>query len=86
MSFIFGPDMIEAYEDEPDCPVCPHCGQGMDYEYCDQCEDGYSDHDCGEDCCACLYPEPNVTCDQCDGDGGWWWCDNSACPGKRSKQ
>lgn len=26
-------------------------------------------HDCGEDCCSCLEPEPNVTCDVCDGTG-----------------
>lgn len=33
--------------------------------------EGYSDHDCGEDCCACLYPEDNVVCDICNGEGGW---------------
>lgn len=26
-------------------------------------------HDCQEDCCACLEPELNVTCDECGGDG-----------------
>lgn len=30
------------------------------------------EHDCGEDCCACLYPEPNVRCDICDGKGYWF--------------
>jgi hypothetical protein len=33
--------------------------------------EGYTDHDCGEDCCCCLNPEPNVRCDECDGKGGW---------------
>lgn len=38
---------------------------------CEQCEDGYSYHDCGEDSCCCLNPEPNVVCDTCNGKGGW---------------
>lgn len=33
--------------------------------------EGYSHHDCGEDCCACLEPEDNVRCDICHGKGGW---------------
>lgn len=33
--------------------------------------EGYSYHDCGEDCCCCLNPEDNVICDICDGAGGW---------------
>ena len=40
---------------------------------CYNCEDGLTgDHDCGEDCCACLDPEPNVLCDVCDGKGYWF--------------
>jgi hypothetical protein len=39
---------------------------------CEQCEDGYSYHDCGEDTCCCLYPEPNIVCDTCDGKHGWY--------------
>ena len=39
---------------------------------CPDCEDGLTgDHDCGEDTCCCLYPEPNVGCDRCDGKGYW---------------
>lgn len=38
---------------------------------CEQCEDGYSYHDCGEDSCCCLDPQPNVICDTCDGKGYW---------------
>ena len=42
---------------------------------CSQCDPdyrGYSYHDCGEDCCACLDPQPNVVCDTCEGKGGWY--------------
>lgn len=41
---------------------------------CENCEDGYSHHDCGEDCCCCLYPENNVICDICEGKRGWYMC------------
>lgn len=75
---------------EIDCQ-CARCGSSMDYERCDQCEDGYSHHDCGEDCCPCLDPEPNVVCDQCDGDGGWHtclsspeWCEANPLPGREN--
>ena len=45
--------------DEPDeMEDCPNCGGT-----------GYSDHDCGEDCCACLEPEDNVVCNWCGGKG-----------------
>lgn len=57
---------------------CARCGSSVVFEECDQCEDGYSHHDCGEDCCACKYPEPNVPCDTCHGAGGWWSCISSA--------
>lgn len=43
---------------------------------CYNCEDGFSHHDCGEDCCACLYPVENVQCDICYGKGGWRACPN----------
>lgn len=47
-----------------------------DYEFgewveCWNCDEGYSGHDCGEDCCCCLDPEDNVICDICRGKGGW---------------
>jgi hypothetical protein len=38
---------------------------------CWNCDEGYSGHECGEDCCACLEPEDNVVCDICRGAGGW---------------
>lgn len=56
-----------------DCQ-CAHCGSSCDWTTCYNCEDGYSGHDCGEDCCCCLNPEDNVTCDICRGYGGWWSC------------
>jgi hypothetical protein len=34
--------------------------------------DLYVDHDCGEDTCCCLWPEDNVKCDICNGNGGWY--------------
>jgi hypothetical protein len=50
------------------------CGTELAWKDCYNCEDGFSDHDCGEDCCCCLHPEPNVTCDICEGEGGWMAC------------
>lgn len=40
--------------------ACWSCGGEGDY------------HDCGEDSCCCMWPEDNVTCDQCEGKGGWY--------------
>lgn len=54
--------------------ICGHCGWELEWRDCYNCEDGFSYHDCGEDCCCCLHPEPNVQCDICDGKGGWWQC------------
>lgn len=59
--------------DEWDCQ-CARCGSSVDWTRCDQCEDGYSYHSCGEDCCNCLVPVPNVTCDTCHGYSGWHTC------------
>lgn len=54
------------------CPRCQCCSQ--DWEDCYNCEDGFSDHDCGDDTCCCLDPYDNVRCDICDGRGGWQAC------------
>lgn len=59
---------------DEDLAYCSDCGSSADWAVCDDCEDGWSYHDCGEDCCACLHPEPNVRCDICGGNGGWWLC------------
>lgn len=57
----------------PKC--CEKCGNELDWRDCWQCGgEGYTDHDCGEDCCCCLNPEPNVRCDECRGKGGWLQC------------
>ncbi len=59
-----------------DCePSCMTCNSSMFWRECYNCdEDGFTDHDCGEDCCCCLDPEPNVRCDICKGKTGWWQC------------
>lgn len=44
---------------------------------CQNCEDGYSHHDCGEDSCACADPENNIVCDWCDGECSSKWCPKS---------
>lgn len=55
--------------------TCKTCSGGLMYVDCYNCAgEGFSHHDCGEDCCCCLDPEDNVTCDICNGNGGWWAC------------
>jgi hypothetical protein len=66
------PEMYQAGL-EIDCQ-CARCGSSMDTERCTECDDGFDGHDCGDDCCCCLYPEENVTCQYCDGKGIWWTC------------
>jgi hypothetical protein len=40
-------------------------------EDCWKCSGAGSWHDCGEDCCCCMYPDRDerVTCDECGGLG-----------------
>lgn len=38
---------------------------------CSDCDEGFV-HECGEDTCCCLNPEPNIECDVCGGEGGWY--------------
>jgi hypothetical protein len=63
-------------------PYCEHCEYELEWVDCDACEEGMGYHDCGDDCCPCLDPEPNVRCDQCGGAGGWYYCTNRDCAGK----
>ena len=50
--------------------ICERCGCDVFFEECYDCGgEGYSHHDCGEDTCACLEPEPNVVCELCEGEG-----------------
>ena len=55
-------------------PCCIKCGADVIWEECDNCRDGYVGHECGEDSCCCLNPLPNVLCDICGGEDGWYVC------------
>jgi len=64
---------------------CRTCGSEMDWEVCDVCGgEGFDGHDCGEDTCSCLHPEYNITCNTCQGDGGWWICLNCVNQGMKT--
>lgn len=63
---------IHLHEDGASCGRCGSTAEWLSCWYCGG--DVWVDHDCGEDCCACLYPEPNVTCAWCGGGGGSWHC------------
>ena len=64
---------VERVRREPDiCPRCKCCE--LISEECGNCEDGYSSHDCGEDCCCCEDPIDNVPCDMCCGRGYFLVC------------
>lgn len=54
--------------------TCYYCGEDLDFIECPECGgQGFTgEHDCGEDTCACADPQPNVDCDICHGDGGWY--------------
>lgn len=59
---------------EEDCQ-CARCGSSAVLSRCGNCDEfGYSHHDCGEDTCCCVDPEPNVRCNWCEGEGGSWHC------------
>jgi hypothetical protein len=53
---------------------CAKCGGDLVFVECENCIDGFTGHDCGEDCCCCEDPDDNVTCDICFGRGGWDAC------------
>jgi hypothetical protein len=54
---------------------CEMHGREKEWVDCWRCGgEGYSEHDCGEDCCVCLHPEPNVRCDICHGKGEYPLC------------
>ena len=80
------PDPVNGWEWE--CQ-CARCGSSCDWRVCEECEDGYDGHDCGEDCCMCRYPEDNLLCQYCLGRGGWdtclssrEWCQATPLPGR----
>ena len=72
--------MVSSSESEVNCctkapGTCNTCGTEKQWVDCYNCGgEGYSDHDCGEDCCCCLNPENNVTCDICEGEGDYKVC------------
>lgn len=68
-----GPD--PGYDDYPD-ETCEVCGGSTVQESCWQCGGSGAGHDCGEDCCCCLMPEDNITCEECDGIGSYPVCVN----------
>ena len=54
---------------------CARCGSSMSFDECETCGgEGLDGHDCGEDCCMCLDPEPNMRCDSCRGAGYFPTC------------
>jgi len=58
-------------------PQCARCGSSVHFDHCDSCGGEGIDpfgHDCGEDTCCCLDPEPNLSCGSCGGVGGWRRC------------
>lgn len=59
---------------EPIDTPCPSCNGEVMRRDCTNCNEGYTHHDCGEDCCSCADPEDNVPCDLCHGKGYLLWC------------
>jgi hypothetical protein len=53
---------------------CDEHGTTKMWANCGNCFEGFTSHDCGEDCCCCLDPEDNVVCDICLGEGGFMLC------------
>lgn len=55
---------------------CARCGSSVERRECETCGgEGVEGHDCGEDVCCCADPdEPNLVCEICFGEGGWWAC------------
>lgn len=59
--------------------ICDKHGREKEWADCWNCDTdagtyGFSSHDCGDDTCCCLFPEPNVRCDICNGEGGYLLC------------
>lgn len=58
----------------PDEKTCAEHGCELMWADCGNCFEGFTGHDCGEDCCCCANPEDNVTCDICNGKSGFFLC------------
>jgi len=66
-------------EPEPPAKTCDVCCCELEWVDCYHCGgEGYADefHDCGEDTCCCLHPEPGE-CPECHGEGGCLQCPNA---------
>jgi hypothetical protein len=80
--------IFESEYDTAYAPLCcTHCGQELDYEECDQCGgDGYFDDEwLMEEDPLWYQPGDTEACTQCGGEGGWHYCSNRECPGKRDE-
>jgi hypothetical protein len=66
-------------------PTCTYCGDMLEHEECGQCGgEGYIDGERLVEEDPLWYDEDDTErCEQCSGKGGWWWCPNMQCPGKR---
>lgn len=73
----WGPDDGPDYDDEPSCP---HCGYQMAWADCHMidCEGGQ--YDLYEEDCINYDPGTYAKCEECDGEGGRWYCPNKDCP------
>lgn len=55
-------------------PICEKCFGEMDWADCwmIDCEEGF--YDAYEEDCINNDPGTYVRCEQCEGEGGWWFC------------
>lgn len=62
--------------------LCSKCRTPHEWFECESCGgEGMDGHDCGEDVCCCLDPEPNVPCHDCGGSGKVHACPRCAAGG-----
>lgn len=60
--------------------TCPHCGCGLVWEDCSDCDDGYIDM--YDDDPLWYEPDDVEPCSTCRGKSGWWYCPSANCKGK----
>ena len=71
--------LLGAGVEQPDGSVtCAACGHDAEWGECTACG-GEGGHDGYEDDPNWYRPGEIVSCCQCDGAGGDWWCENSEC-------
>lgn len=72
--------MSEPFDyDDVEIPSCKHCGWDMSWADCHMidCEDG--EYDAYEEDCINNDPGTFVTCHECGGKGGHYYCPNEKC-------